>query len=38
VSRDRALAAMLLFVSGGCGLVYELVWSNHLAQVLGNSG
>ncbi|MFT3843400.1 MAG: spermidine synthase [Myxococcaceae bacterium] len=38
MNRDRALAAMLLFVSGGCGLVYELVWSNHLAQVLGNSG
>ncbi len=35
---DRALAAGLLFVSGACGLVYELVWSNHLAQVLGNSG
>ena len=32
---DRALAAGLLFVSGACGLVYELVWSNHLAQVLG---
>ncbi len=35
---DRALAAGLLFVSGACGLVYELVWSQHLAQVLGNSG
>lgn len=28
----------LLFSSGATGLVYELVWSKHLANLLGNSG
>lgn len=34
----RPLVFLLLFVSGGTGLVYELVWSKRLANVLGNSG
>jgi spermidine synthase len=34
----RPLVFALLFVSGGTGLVYELVWSKRLANVLGNSG
>ncbi len=34
----RPLVLVLLFVSGGTGLVYELVWSKRLANVLGSSG
>jgi predicted membrane-bound spermidine synthase len=34
----RALVLFLLFISGGTGLVYELVWSKRLANVLGSSG
>jgi predicted membrane-bound spermidine synthase len=34
----RPIVLALLFVSGGTGLVYELVWSKRLANVLGNSG
>src|SRR5687767_8202339 len=34
----RPLVLALLFVSGGTGLVYELVWSKRLANVLGSSG
>ncbi|MCP3099955.1 fused MFS/spermidine synthase [Myxococcus sp. K15C18031901] len=30
--------AVLLFLSGGTALVYELVWSKYLGNVLGNSG
>jgi predicted membrane-bound spermidine synthase len=33
----RAIAA-LLFCSGATGLVYEVVWSKRLSDVLGNSG
>jgi len=35
--RSRAVAT-LLFFSGATGLVYEVVWSKLLADVLGNSG
>src|SRR5262245_61591069 len=28
----------LLFASGATGLAYELVWSRHLGNLLGNSG
>lgn len=34
----RAVTTSLLFLSGATGLVYELVWSKHLANLLGNSG
>ncbi len=34
----RPLVLALLFVSGATGLVYELVWSKRLANVLGSSG
>src|SRR5687767_7481117 len=34
----RLMLATFLFLSGATGLVYELVWSKHLANVLGNSG
>lgn len=34
----RLLVLAFLFVSGATGLVYEIVWSKHLANVLGNSG
>lgn len=36
-SRRLAITA-LLFLSGATGLVYEIVWSKHLANVLGSSG
>ncbi|MDQ3263608.1 MAG: spermidine synthase [Myxococcota bacterium] len=35
---DRAWVPGLLFVSGATSLVYQLVWSKHLANLLGNSG
>ncbi|WIG98612.1 fused MFS/spermidine synthase [Myxococcus sp. SDU36] len=34
----KNLVACLLFMSGGTALVYELVWSKYLGNVLGNSG
>ncbi|MCE9667996.1 fused MFS/spermidine synthase [Myxococcus stipitatus] len=34
----KNLVAALLFLSGGTALVYELVWSKYLGNVLGNSG
>lgn len=34
----RGGLSMLLFVSGATGLVYEVVWSKVLSDVLGNSG
>ena len=34
----RPLVLLLLFASGATGLVYELVWSKRLANLLGNSG
>lgn len=34
----KYLATSFLFVSGACALVYELVWSKYLGNVLGNSG
>lgn len=32
------LISIFLFVSGATGLTYELVWSRHLGNLLGNSG
>jgi spermidine synthase len=32
------LISSFLFVSGATGLTYELVWSRHLGNLLGNSG
>ncbi|MCY1021384.1 fused MFS/spermidine synthase [Pyxidicoccus sp. MSG2] len=34
----KNLVACLLFLSGATALVYELVWSKYLGNVLGNSG
>ncbi|NTX33141.1 fused MFS/spermidine synthase [Myxococcus sp. CA033] len=34
----KNLVSALLFLSGGTALVYELVWSKYLGNVLGNSG
>lgn len=34
----KNLVSVLLFLSGGTALVYELVWSKYLGNVLGNSG
>jgi spermidine synthase len=34
----KNLVAALLFLSGATALVYELVWSKYLGNVLGNSG
>src|SRR5918996_1571670 len=34
----KNLVSSFLFLSGATGLVYELVWSKHLASLLGNSG
>ncbi|RKH45685.1 spermidine synthase [Corallococcus sicarius] len=34
----KNLVAALLFLSGSTALVYELVWSKYLGNVLGNSG
>src|SRR5688572_27758446 len=34
----RRLVTLFLFVSGATSLVYELVWSKHLSNLLGNSG
>lgn len=34
----RPVVLLLLFCSGATGLVYELVWSKRLANLLGNSG
>lgn len=34
----KNLVSSFLFVSGATALVYELVWSKYLANVLGNSG
>jgi spermidine synthase len=34
----KNLVASLLFLSGATALVYELVWSKYLGNVLGNSG
>ena len=36
--RGKTLVLAFLFVSGATGLVYELVWSKVLANLLGNSG
>lgn len=35
---QKYLATSFLFFSGACALVYELVWSKYLGNVLGNSG
>ncbi|HYV49636.1 MAG TPA: fused MFS/spermidine synthase [Myxococcaceae bacterium] len=32
------MISIFLFVSGATGLTYELVWSRHLGNLLGNSG
>ncbi|MHB8874975.1 MAG: fused MFS/spermidine synthase [Myxococcaceae bacterium] len=34
----QSLLATFLFVSGATALVYELIWSKHLSNVLGNGG
>src|SRR5512140_705210 len=35
---SKNLVSSFLFLSGAAALVYELVWSKYLANVLGNSG
>ncbi|HVE85864.1 MAG TPA: spermidine synthase, partial [Myxococcales bacterium] len=37
LGRNRLIPGFL-FVSGGTGLAYELLWSKHLGNLLGNSG
>ncbi len=34
----RSMLALFLVLSGGTGLVYEVIWSKALADLLGNSG
>lgn len=35
--RDKAILAFMLFLSGACGLVYEVTWCRMLIPVLGSS-
>jgi spermidine synthase len=38
LSARKTLVLTFLFLSGATGLVYELVWSKYLSNLLGNSG
>lgn len=35
---SRGVLSLFLLLSGGTGLVYEVIWSKALADILGNSG
>ena len=36
-SRDKAVFLTLFFISGACGLTYEIVWSRLLVFVFGGT-